>query len=99
MSTDEKEVRARWKAAIRRDKKAGVFRVVDYQTVVCSDHFSDESYVQGIKKPGAKLKSSAVPTIFFWSTQSAKRKAPAERFEPPPKQPREPQSDTARAKN
>ena len=98
VSTEEKEVRARWKAAIRRDEKAGVFRVVDYQTVVCSDHFSDESYVQGIKKPGAKLKSSAVPTIFSWSTHSAKRKAPAERFEPTPKKPREPQSDTARAK-
>ena len=61
------EVRVKWIHAIRRDEVKGVFVVQPYDTVVCSEHFRDADYVQGTKKPGARLKQTAIPTIFSWT--------------------------------
>ena len=98
---EEKEVRAKWIHAIRRDEVKGVFVVQPYDTVVCSEHFRDEDYVQGTKKPGARLKQTAIPTIFSWreeaDTPSRKRRPPVDRHGgSPSKQPREPKSDAAK---
>lgn len=98
VSREEKELRARWIHAIRRDEKQDEFVVTPYSTVVCSNHFLDEDYVQGLKKPGARLKRSAVPSLFQWTEQSRKRKRPVDRSAastPPPK-PKEPKTDAGK---
>ena len=74
-----------------------MFSVVPYSTVVCSNHFLESDYVQGVKKSGAKLKAGAVPSVFAWTAKrTPSRKAPLERSDheyPAAKRTKEPTGD------
>lgn len=97
VSKTEAETRAKWKHAIRRDEKVGHFTIIPYETVVCSDHFTDQDYSSGEKKRGAKLRPQAVPSIFSWSTTPPPtRSLPVRDTEPPKKRPKVLKSDHAK---
>ena len=78
-------------------RRKGLFSVVLYSTVVCSNHFLESDYVQGVKKSGAKLKAGAVPSVFAWTAKrTPSRKAPLERSDreyPAAKRTKEPTGD------
>ena len=97
VSAEEEESRRGWLHAIRREEKKGVFSVVPYSTVVCSNHFLESDYVQGVKKSGAKLKAGAVPSAFAWTAKrTPSRKAPLEHSDheyPAAKRTKEPTGD------
>ena len=57
------DLRKKWIDAIRRDEVEGVFSVKD-STVVCSDHFLAENYVQKEKVKGARHVVGTVPSVF-----------------------------------
>ena len=57
------ELRRKWTAAIRREEREGEFAVSD-TTVVCSDHFLLEDYVQAEKITRARLAKNSVPRVF-----------------------------------
>ena len=92
VSQSEQETRKKWINAIRRD-----FTIVPYSTVVCSEHFKDDDYVQGEKKFGARLKAGAVPSVFHW-TEPVKRTTSACGHSPPRKAVKKRKSDSAKLK-
>jgi len=52
------------------------------KTVVCSAHFTAEDYSSAVFNITPRLKPTAVPSVFQWSTATRKRKRPAERRTP-----------------
>ena len=71
------ELRGRWLEAIKNPKeaksasldrkRASVLKNKPFSLRVCSDHFTDDAYIGGIRTYYAALKRDAVPTIFPWS--------------------------------
>ncbi|XP_044202524.1 uncharacterized protein LOC122979266 isoform X2 [Thunnus albacares] len=71
------ELRGRWLEAIKNPneaksasldrKRASVLKNKPFSLRVCSDHFTDDAYIGGIRTYYAALKRGAVPTIFPWS--------------------------------
>ena len=46
ISQDEQDTRKKWIHAIRRGEKDTFFTIVPHSTVVYSEHFKDDAYVQ-----------------------------------------------------
>lgn len=55
---------------------------VTSRSVVCSAHFTAEDYSSAAFNITPRLKPTAVPSVFQWSTTTRKRKLPAERMTP-----------------
>lgn len=66
------DVQQLWVVAIHRDVKEGEFSI-KRDTCVCSNHFKAEDYVGGRKVKGARLKTSAVPSVFSWTKETSRR--------------------------
>ena len=68
----------KWIVAIRRDI-GKEFRVTEH-TRVCSRHFKSRDYVTSLAGRKRTLKTTAVPSVFFWKEGSpVKRKSPKKR--------------------
>lgn len=84
-----KQLRQVWIVKIRRDVH-GDFKLTD-STKVCSLHFTEHDYSGGDRRrPGGRkltplsrkvLNKSAIPSVFPWTGEAKKRKAPATRVE------------------